>query len=81
MGAYLLFGCNQHSCISKKANQQKGNEYFDGLFATCFCPILFGYIGVLDKNSDTMINMTEPNREAVGALLAASWVYWTSRRQ
>ena len=46
-----------------------------------FALFFFGYVEVLDKNSDTMINMTEPNREAVGALLAASWVYWASRRQ
>ena len=41
----------------------------------------FGFIEVLDKNSDTMINMKEPNREAFGALLAMGWIYWTSRRQ
>ena len=46
-----------------------------------FALSFFGYIEVLDKNSDTMINMTEPNREAFGALLAAVWIYWTSRRQ
>ena len=32
--------------------------------------IHIGFIEVLDKNSDTMINMKEPNREAFGALLA-----------
>ena len=41
----------------------------------------FGFIEVLDKNSDTMINMKEPNREAFGALLAVSWIYWTSRER
>jgi len=41
----------------------------------------FGLIEVLDKNSDTMINMKESNREAFGALLALGWIYWTSRRQ
>ena len=41
----------------------------------------FGFIEVLDKNSDTMIYMKEPNREAFGALLAMGWIYWTSRRQ
>jgi len=43
--------------------------------------IQIGFIEVLDKNSDTMINMKEPNREAFGALLAMGWIYWTSRRQ
>ena len=42
---------------------------------------LFGFIEFLDKNSDTMINIKEPNREAFGALLALGWIYWTSRRQ
>ena len=46
-----------------------------------FALSFFGYIEVLDKNSDTMINTTEPNREALGALLAMGWIYWTSRRQ
>ena len=41
----------------------------------------FGFIEVLDKNSDTMINMKEPNGEAFGALLAVSWIYWTSRER
>jgi hypothetical protein len=43
--------------------------------------IQIGFIEVLDKNSDTMINMKEPNREAFGALLATGWIYWTSRSQ
>ena len=46
-----------------------------------FVLALFGFIEVLDKNSDTMINMQEPNREAFGALLAMGWIYWISRRQ
>ena len=46
-----------------------------------FVLAFFGFIEVLDKNSDTMINMTEPNREAFGALLAMGWIYWISRRQ
>ena len=41
----------------------------------------FGFIEVLDKNSDTMIRMKEPNREALGALLAVGWIYWTSRER
>ena len=46
-----------------------------------FVLAFFGFIEVLDKNSDTMINMKEPNREAFGALLAIGWIYWISRRQ
>lgn len=46
-----------------------------------FVLAFFGFIEVLDKNSDTMINMQEPNREAFGALLAMGWIYWISRRQ
>ena len=46
-----------------------------------FTPSFFGFIDVLDKNSDTMFNMKEPNREAFGALLDIGWIYWTSRSQ
>ena len=46
-----------------------------------FVLAFFGFIEVLDKNSDTMINMKEPNREAFGALLDMGWIYWISRRQ
>ena len=46
-----------------------------------FVLAFFGFIEVLDKNSDTMIIMKEPNREAFGALLAMGWIYWISRRQ
>ena len=45
-----------------------------------FVLAFFGFIEVLDKNSVTMINMKEPNREAFGALLAMGWIYWISRR-
>ena len=41
----------------------------------------FGFIEVLDKNTDIMLNIKEPNREALGVLLAMGWIYWTSRRQ
>ena len=46
-----------------------------------FVLAFFGFIEVLYKNSDTMINMKEPNTEAFGALLAMGWIYWISRRQ
>ena len=39
----------------------------------------FGFVEVLDDNSDTMVNMKEPKREAVGALIAMAWVFWASR--
>ena len=77
---YFLVAVSTVAYQKKLINKKAMNilmVYLLLVFALSF----FGYIGVLDKNSDTMINMTEPNREAVGALLAASWVYWTSRRQ
>ena len=39
----------------------------------------FGFVEVFDDSSDTMINMKEPKREAVGALIAMAWVFWASR--
>ena len=39
----------------------------------------FGFVEVFDDSSDTMVNMKEPKREAVGALIAMAWVFWTSR--
>ena len=77
---YFLVAVSTVAYQKKLINKKAMNilmVYLLLVFALSF----FGYVEVLDKNSDTMINMTEPNREAVGALLAASWVYWTSRRQ
>ena len=77
---YFLVAASTVGYQKKLINKKAMNilmVYLLLVFALSF----FGYIEVLDKNSDTMINMTEPNREAIGALLAASWVYWTSRRQ
>ena len=65
----------------KKLIKKKAMNILMVYLLLVFALSFFGYIEVLDKNSDTMINMTEPNREAFGALLAAGWVYWTSRRQ
>ena len=45
-----------------------------------FVVSFFGFVEILDQNSDTMVNMKEPNREAVGALIAIAWVFWTSSR-
>ena len=39
----------------------------------------FGFVEVFDDSSDTMVNMKEPKREAVGALIAIAWVFWASR--
>ena len=39
----------------------------------------FGLVEVFDDSSDTMVNMKEPKREAVGALIAMAWVFWASR--
>ena len=40
----------------------------------------FGFIEFLDNSSDIMVSMKEPKREAVGALIAMAWVFWTSRQ-
>ena len=40
----------------------------------------FGFIEFLDNSSDIMLSMKEPKREAVGALIAMAWVFWTSRQ-
>jgi len=77
---YFLVAASTVAYQKKLINKKAVNiliVYLLFIFAICF----FGYIGVLDKNSDTMINMTEPNREAFGALLAVGWIYWTSREQ
>ena len=39
----------------------------------------FGFVEVFDDSSDTMVNMKEPKREAVGAPIAMAWVFWASR--
>ena len=39
----------------------------------------FGFIEILDKSYDKMAKMDEPKREALGALMAMAWVFWTSR--
>ena len=39
----------------------------------------FGFVEVFDDSSDIMVNMNEPKREAVGALIAMAWVFWASR--
>ena len=39
----------------------------------------FGFVEFFDDSSDIMVNMKEPKREAVGALIAMAWVFWASR--
>ena len=39
----------------------------------------FGFVEAFDDSSDIMVNMKEPKREAVGALIAMAWVFWASR--
>ena len=39
----------------------------------------FGFVEVFDDSSDTTVNIKEPKREAVGALIAMAWVFWASR--
>ena len=78
--AYFLVAASTVAYQKKLINKKAVNVlmvYLHFVFTLSF----FGYIEVLDKNSDTMINMTEPNREAFGALLAVGWIYWTSREQ
>jgi hypothetical protein len=41
--------------------------------------IFFGFFEFLDDSSDTIVNMKEPKREAVGALIAMAWVFWAAR--
>ena len=77
---YFLVAASTGAYKKKLINKKAVNVlmvYLLFVFALSF----FGYIEILDKNSDTMINMTEPNREAFGALLAVGWIYWTSREQ
>ncbi|MAS39649.1 MAG: hypothetical protein CMG16_00500 [Candidatus Marinimicrobia bacterium] len=41
----------------------------------------FGFVEIIDQSYDTMVNIKEPNREAIGALMATGWIFWISRRQ
>ena len=81
MGAHLpLVAAGSVSYEKKLINKKAMNILlFYLLFVFAFS--FFGFVEILDQNSDTMINISEPNREAVGALVGASWVFWTSRRQ
>tara|TARA_B100000579_G_C22218568_1_gene570637 strand:- start:24 stop:344 length:321 start_codon:yes stop_codon:yes gene_type:complete len=77
---YFLVAASTVAYQNKLINKKAVNflmVYLIFVFALSF----FGFIEALDKNSDTMINMKEQNREALGALLAMGWIYWTSRRR
>ena len=77
---YFLVAASTVAYQKKLINKKAVNIFMVYLFFV-FTLSFFGFIEFLDKNSDTMINMKEPNREAFGALLAMGWVYWTSKRQ
>jgi hypothetical protein len=75
---YFLVAASTVAYQKKLINKKSVNVLlFYLLFVFVFS--FFGFIEVLDENSDTMINIKEPNREAFGALLAMGWIYWTSR--
>ena len=65
----------------KKLINKKGMNVLLFFLLFVFVFSFFGFVETLDQSSDTMINISEPNREAVGALMGASWIFWTSRRQ
>ena len=76
---YFLVAASAVAYQKKLINKKAVNilmVYLLFVFALSF----FGFIEVLDKNSDTMINLKEPKREAVGVLIAMAWVFWTSRQ-
>ena len=77
---YLLVAAGSLSYEKKLINKNAINMllfYLLFVFALSF----FGFVEILDQSSDTMINISEPNSEAVGSLVGASWIFWTSRRQ
>jgi hypothetical protein len=41
--------------------------------------VFFGFVEFLDGSSDTIVNMKEPKREAVGALIVMARVFWAAR--
>tara|TARA_Y100000996_G_scaffold70156_1_gene47363 strand:+ start:2972 stop:3292 length:321 start_codon:yes stop_codon:yes gene_type:complete len=77
---YILVAAGSISYKKKLINKKAVNMllvYLLFVFALTF----FGFVEILDLGSDTMVNISEPNREAVGVLMGASWIFWTSRRQ
>ena len=76
---YLLVVATTAAHRKKKVSKKAVNIlqlYLLSLFVISF----FGFIEFLDNSSDIMVNMKEPKREALGALIAMAWVFWTSRQ-
>ena len=76
---YLLVVATTVAYRKKKVSKKAVNIlqlYLLSLFVISF----FGFIEFLDNSSDIMVNMKEPKREALGALIAMAWVFWTSRQ-
>tara|TARA_B100000965_G_scaffold120435_1_gene99389 strand:- start:5358 stop:5675 length:318 start_codon:yes stop_codon:yes gene_type:complete len=75
---YLLVVATTIAHRKNKVSKKVVNLLMAYLFFI-FIISFFGFVEVLDDSSDKMINMDEPKREAVGALMAIAWVFWTSR--
>ena len=75
---YFLVVASTAAYRENKINKKTINKvllYLLFIFIISF----FGFVEVFDDSSDTMVNMKEPKREAVGALIAMAWVFWASR--
>ena len=75
---YFLVVASAAAYRENKINKKTINKvllYLLFIFIISF----FGFVEVFDDSSDTMVNMKEPKREAVGALIAMAWVFWASR--
>ena len=77
---YFLVAVGSVSYKKKLINKKAVNILLLYLLFVFFFS-LFGFVEILDQGSDTMINISEPKREAVGAFIGAGWIFWTSRRQ
>ena len=77
---YFLVAAGSVSCKKKLINKKAVNILLFYLLFVFFFSF-FGFVEMLDQSSDTMINISEPKREAVGAFIGAGWIFWTSRRQ
>tara|TARA_Y100001970_G_scaffold154662_1_gene189532 strand:- start:1831 stop:2148 length:318 start_codon:yes stop_codon:yes gene_type:complete len=75
---YLLVVLTTIAYRKNRVNKKAVNLLMAYLFFV-FIMSFFGFVEVLDTSSDKMANMDEPKREAVGALMAMVWVFWTSR--
>ena len=75
---YLLVVATTIAHRKNKVSKRVVNLLMAYLFFI-FIISFFGFVEILDKSSDKMVNMDEPKREALGALMAMAWVFWTSR--